>query len=110
MGCNCFNVANGVTVSDTNVTLTFISPVVLTDERPFCFRLATMIPEAGATLPVLVTVNGTAIPLLNKYGNPVVGADLRVRRLYKGYYGATTPHVIIHNLPLYLGCGCQRGL
>lgn len=101
MCCNKVRIANGVTVSDTAVVLTFADGATgVADTQAFTFRLCQGIPAAGAELPVQVTVNGTAVPLWNRYGNPVLGKDLRTRVNYCGFYGATTPHVISWTLPL----------
>lgn len=103
--CNNILCANSVSVTATNVVLDFTSAVTLTDEDRFNFRLCQNIPSTGATLPVLVTVNGSTIPLLNKYGNPIIGSELKTRRIYRGYYGANTPHVLIYNTPINC-CNC----
>ena len=105
MVCEFFHCANSVTVGADAVVIAFSQPVTATDKDRFCFKLCQSIPAAGSTLPVQVTVNGTNIPLWNKYGNPILGSQLRTRK-YCGYYGATTPHVILTNTPLT--CGCQR--
>lgn len=105
MNCMFFHCANNVTVSETNVVISFSEAVTASDKDNFCFRLCSNF-TGGATLPVQVLVNGTAIPLLNKYGNPVLGADLKQRVVYRGFYGASTPHVIINNLPMNVKCSC----
>lgn len=102
MNCDYFHCATGVTVGADAVVLTFSSPVSVTDKDRFCFKLCQAIPEAGSNLPVQVTVNGAPVPLWNKYGNPILGSQLRNRK-YIGYYGATTPHVILTNTPLTCG-------
>lgn len=91
-----------------SVNLTFDTTVTASDKNRFCIKVFTDIPAAGLTLPVNVTVNGALIPLLNKYGNPVLGADLSRCRVYKGYYGATTPHVILQNNPAHYYCNCAN--
>lgn len=99
--CKSIRIANSVTVSDTAVVLDFASGNTgIADTQPFNFRLCQSIPSTGDELPVQVTVNGTAVPLWNKYGNPVLGADLKTRVNYCAFYGATTPHVISWTLPL----------
>lgn len=105
--CPYIHCANQVTVGADAVVLDFTKPVNAINRDHVCFKLCQEIPAAGASLPVQVTVNGTAIPLWNKYGNPVLGSQL-TRRKYIGYYGSTTPHVIISNSPTY--CGCEKAI
>ena len=100
MTCNYFHCANSVTVGADAVVLAFSTTVSATDKDRFCFRLCDTIPAAGANLPVQVTVNGATIPLWNKYGNPILGSQLQRGKKYVGYYGATTPHVIVSNTPM----------
>ena len=109
MACRYFHVVSNVTVNaGTSVVLDFSIPATTTDKDRFCFKLVTPIPAEGATLPVLLTINGVATNALwNKYGNPVVGADLRTNRVYHGYYGATVPHVITRDLPMAYNCNCR---
>lgn len=98
--CKYLHCGNSITVGTTEVTIAFAdTPVNIADKTPFCFRICTAIPSSAASLPVVLTVNGVATALWDKYGNPVIGAQLRTKRLYKGYYGATTPHVIAYNFP-----------
>lgn len=105
MSCKYFHCTGNITVSTTNVVIDFPSPVTANNEDRFCFRLCSGF-SGGETLPVQVTVNGTAIPLLDRYGNPVLGAELKTRVNYRGFYGSSTPHVIIHNLPHIERCTC----
>lgn len=100
MACKYFHCVSTITVGAASVNLAFITSPSVVDTEKFCFQLKDSIPSAGAALPVTLSVNGAVVPLLNKYGNPVTGADLLKCRTYKGYYGATEPHVIIHNSPM----------
>lgn len=110
MCCKRIRFVNGVTVTDTNVVLTFEAEATgIADTQPLNFRLCQSVPADGAELPVQVTVNGTAVPLWNRYGNPVLGKELAARVNYLGAYGASTPHVISWTLPLPQR-GCQCGL
>lgn len=54
-----------------------------------------------------VTINGTNIPVYNKYSLPVTGSDLRTRRKYRGYYvvNGANSYLIVENLPMNV-CGC----
>lgn len=104
MNCKYFHCANSVTVGTNVVTLDFMSAATATDKDKFCFKLCQPVPATAAAYPVQVTVNGTAVPLWNKYGNPVLAGELTQYRLITGYYGATVPHVIATNLPCNCGC------
>lgn len=104
MNCVYFHCANSITVTETAVVLDFNSVATTVDKDRFCFKLADKIPAEGANLPVQVTVNGSTIPLWNKYGNPILGSQLTTGRKYNGYYGATTPHIIVYNTPLVCNC------
>lgn len=102
MACKYFHCVNTITVGTSAVALSFTSSPAAADTNRFCFRIQDMIPAAGDALPVTISVNGAAVPLLDKYGNPVTGSGLKKGIPYKGYYGASTPHVIVHNIPM--GC------
>ena len=103
MACNncChFHCGNSITVGETNITIAFAdSPTGIADTNRFCFRICSSIPASAASLPVVLTINGASVALWNRYGDPITGSGLKNRRLYKGYYGATTPHVIVFNTP-----------
>ena len=108
MKCTCFHLGSTVTVSATAVTIAFQDGATgIADTQRFCFRLCQSIPATASDLPVQLTVNGVAVPLWNRFGNPVLGSDLKTRVNYKGFYGASTPHVISYTLPLTReGCSC----
>lgn len=103
MNCRYFHCANSVTVGTDVITLNFENGATASDQTRFCFKLCQTIPDTAMTFPVQLTVNGTAIPLWNKYGNPVVASDLVPYKLINGYYGATDAHVIATNIP----CNCR---
>jgi len=56
-----------------------------------------------------LTVGTGTVALWDKYGNPATVSELAKCKLYKGYYGATTPHVI-SKLPITYNCGCNNVL
>lgn len=62
--------------------------------------------SGGELLPVQLTVNGTAIPLWDRYGNPVLGNQIKTRCVYRGFYGDSSPHIIVYNLPYKEKCKC----
>lgn len=93
----------------TNLVLTFSDNPTATNQERFCFRIAQAIPTAGLSLPVQITVNGAAVPLLDRYGNTALGASLVQNHLYKGYYGTSTAHVLTTSLPVKIcnRCNCS---
>lgn len=69
------------------------------------------IPSGSANLPVEIVVNGTNTPLLNRYGDNMLGGELKAttsgtyfcpRFNYLTYVGLvdTDYHFITHNFPL----------
>lgn len=119
MVCNyCHNFHKTATIAanegGTELVITFAdTPTTVTNENHFCFIVCQNIPEASKQLPVSVTVDGVAVPLLDRYGNLVPGCGLQKGRIYKGYYGTTgigstaeapVPHVLSYSLPT----GCVR--
>lgn len=103
MSCRYFHCVTTVTVA-TNLELSFTNSPVVTDRERFCFRLRDDIPVTGNALPVTISVNGVQVPVWNKYGNPMLGAELKRCKVFKGWYGATVPHVIVENDPVNGGC------
>lgn len=111
--CQFLHKSSNIEISEGNLIITFAdNPTGVIDKQRFCFRLLQNIPSGAETLPVQVIVNGVAMPLWNKYGDLVYGADLLTcmdcsgtiisnkRYVYKGYYGtATANHVILNNFP-----------
>ena len=104
MSCKNFYRVTSVAVGTTAVTIGFNSTVTLENTQRFCFKVCTKIPAGGENLPVVMTANGQTVALWNKYGNPMIGAELRNCKCYCGYYGSTTPHVIATNEPRCIGC------
>ena len=121
--CPYFHYVSIAVVSSGELVLTFSdSPTGLVDKSRFCFRFSQNIslPSGYASLPVYATVNGTTVPLWNKYGDILTGADLVTtssalyfcpRYTYHGYFGsqtsasvgdapgATTYHISVNNSP-----------
>lgn len=93
-----------------NIVLQFPVKVTAVDKDKFCLKLSITLPSSVSNYPVLVTVNGTNIPVLNKYGNPLTAGTLRRCRVYKGFYGASTPHIIFNSVPLTCNAGCGNVL
>lgn len=54
----------------------------------------------GEPLPFNITINGTTIPVYNRYSLPVYSNRLRCRKKYIGaYVDETSPYVILWNTP-----------
>lgn len=113
MNCNrCANLVGvAASVSGTNLLLTPGSALSVENEGRVCFVLTGSVPSAGATLPVVMLVNGVQVPVYDKYGNILYGANLRSRAVIKAYYGTNgsggTAHLQLVNFP-YFRCGCMR--
>lgn len=101
MACKYYHETSTVAVDSgaTNLVMTFSDAPTVANRDKFCFRILQSIPTAGAALPVQVTVNGAAVPLLDRYGNTVLGAQLTKCKLYKGHYGSSSGHVLTTSLP-----------
>ena len=112
MSCKYFHVSNAYTVndSDSQIVLGFPSTVTVTDKTRFCLKLVFDPSVLNQTYTVLATVNGANVPLWDKYGNPVTVAELSKGKVYRGYYGDTTPHIIFNELPRTYNCGCNNVL
>lgn len=67
----------------------------------FCLVL-TICPNAvitGAAVDYTITINGAAVPVWDKWGNPITTDRLNTRTLYKGrYIEGTTPHLTLINV------------
>lgn len=100
MSCKYFHPVNTITVA-TNLELSFTTSPTVRNETRFCFKIFDDVPATGSALPVTISVNGVQVPVWNKYGNPMLGADLNKCKVYKGWYTSTAPaHVIVSNEPM----------
>lgn len=110
MTCNCNScgtcrgnrfVHRVVTVTDgATVALTTTNSDNINDKDPYKFFANAGIINNLPDTPVAVTVevNGTQVPLWNKYGEQILSSA--IPREAFGYYSATpTPHVILINTP-----------
>lgn len=103
MTCNCCNALHKTTALSTAGLLTVTNPNNVGNFDPFCLVL-TICPNSVITgIPVAytVTVNGTAIPIVDIWGYPVMTDRLRTRRVYKGRYivNSTGAHITLMNVP-----------
>lgn len=111
MSCKCLHISPSYTVNDssTQVVFGFPSSVTVTDKARFCWKITSSLPTQ-TDYNVYVTVNGTNVPVWNKYGNPMTVAELVRNKVYRGYFGSETEHILISNSPITYNCGCNNVL
>jgi hypothetical protein len=107
MNCICspsFHKSTALTNSGTEVNITVTNSTNISSLD--CFELVLCnCPDSvvtGAPLPYTVTVNGTAVALLNKYSLPIYTNRLKLRKRYYGAYVESTTgsgYVILWNTP-----------
>ena len=111
MACNCNNhnhCLETATSNGTNVILTVSNSNNISSLDCFNFSTGCKCVSdvvTGAPLPVQITVNGTAVSLLNKYSLPILSN--RVPRRSRGAYVVPTtgdPYVILFDTPC---CKCN---
>lgn len=99
-----------INVGETTVSLVLSGNATTENGSKLVFRFCEGIefPKANYNTPVSILVNNVAYPLWNRYGNPMVVGDLRKsvcsnsfcpRVNYLSYFGESTPHFIVHNMP-----------
>lgn len=102
--CSFDHYLEAVTATAATVDLTVSDSTNISSLEPFniitgCRRISEVV--TGAPLPVQVTVNGTAVALLNRYSLPILSN--RVPKRSKGTYvvptGGGSPYVILHTTP-----------
>lgn len=103
MTCNCCQYLHKTTALSTAGLLTVTNPNNVGNFDPFCLVL-TICPNSvitGSPVAYTVTVNGTAIPVVDMWGYPVMTDRLRTRKLYKGRYIVTNDeaHITLTNVP-----------
>lgn len=102
MTCNC-NLHKATNLTTAGV-LTVTNSNNIANLMPFdlvlCLNPNNVI--TGAPVNYTITVNGVAIPLLNRVGLPISTDHLMPRKRYHGYYIVPTtggPYVILANTP-----------
>ena len=102
MTCNC-NLHRATNLTSTGV-LTVTNSNNIANLMPFdlvlCLNPNNVI--TGAPVNYTITVNGVAVPLLNRVALPISTDHLMPRKRYHGYYIIPTsgdPHVILVNTP-----------
>ena len=99
MTCNCSHLHKTTALSTAGL-LTVTNPNNVGNFDPFCLIL-TICPNSvitGAAVDYTVTVNGTAVPIWDRWGYPITTDRLSTRTLYKGrYIESETPHITLIN-------------
>lgn len=102
MTCNCCQYLHKTTALSTAGLLTVTNPNNIGNFDEFCLLL-TICPNSvitGVPVAYTITVNGTAVPVWDIWGIPVMTDRLRTRKVYKGRYITTgTPHITLTNVP-----------
>lgn len=103
MNCNCCQYLHKTTALSTAGLLTVTNPNNVGNFDPFCLVL-TICPNSvitGTPVAYTVTVNGTAIPVVDMWGYPVMTDRLRTRKVYRGRYIVTSAgaHITLTNVP-----------
>lgn len=98
MTCNC-NIHKTTALSTAGL-LTVTNPNNVGNFD--CFKLIlTICPNSvitGAAVPYTVTINGTAVPIVDRWGYPITSDRLFTRVCYVGrYIENDTPHVTLMN-------------
>jgi len=102
MNCNCCANLHKTTGLSAAGLLTVTNPNNVGNFDKFCLVL-TICPDSvitGVPVAYTVTINGTAVPVIDKWGYPITSDRLRTRTLYKGRYVtvAGESHVTLLNV------------
>ena len=102
MTCNCCQYLHKTTALTDGGVLTVTNPNNVGNFETFCLVL-TICPDSvitGVPVAYTVTVNGTAIPIVDIWGYPVMTDRLRTRKVYKGRYIVTSTgsHITLTNV------------
>lgn len=98
--CNC-PYKHTTTALSTAGLLTVTNATNIGNFDPFCLILTICPDSVITTAPVAytVTINGAAIPILDRWGYPITTDVLCARKCYKGrYIESATPHVTLMNV------------
>lgn len=88
MNCNCCNYLHKTTALSTAGLLTVTNPNNVGNFDTFCLLL-TICPNSVITATpakYTITINGTNVPIVDKWGYPVMTDRLRTRKVYEGKY------------------------
>ena len=100
MNCNCCPYKHVTTALSATGLLTVTNADNVGNFEKFCLVL-TINPDTvitGAPVDYTVTVNGTAVPILDRWGYPITTDRLCTRKCYVGrYIESATPHITLMN-------------
>lgn len=115
MGCKNLHIVTNYTVPQTGtiLALSFSNAVTsVSDKQRFCIKVCTSIPSIYDTYNATVDINGTAVPLWDKYGDLLTISELKKCKVMKGYVGLVglVNHIILTDIPVTCNCGCPSAL
>lgn len=107
MSCSNVHKITAITASDTDVNITVLNSTDIGNLEPFAIRTCGCVNYTPPTspLPVTITVNGTNVPLLNKYSIQILSNHIPAYA-YGAYVvpEAGDPYVILFSTPR---CRCN---
>lgn len=99
MSCNCFSIHTSTALTTAGL-LTVTNPNNIGDFDKFTLVL-TINPDSvitGEAVPYTITINGTAVPIVDRWGYPITTDRLCTRKGYVGrYIESDTPHLTLMN-------------
>lgn len=103
MSCvNCNKCHRVATIDITGIITLVNEPTDLRNEDRFCFFIprSLSIPDIASDTPVTISINGAAVEVRDRFGNPMTIDNIRGGLFYSGYYGTEgIPHVQVVNTP-----------
>ena len=103
MSCVNCNKCHRVATIDISGIITLVNePTDLRNEDRFCFFIprSLSIPDIASDTPVTISINGAAVEVRDRFGNPMTINDIRGGLFYNGYYGTEgVAHVQVVNIP-----------
>lgn len=103
MMCNCCPYMHKTTAISTAGLLTVTNPnnVGNFDRFCLCFTISPSSVITTAPVALTVTLNGTAVPIIDEWGYPVMSDKVTMRKKYVGRYITvdTASHVTLENVP-----------
>ena len=99
MSCNNMHKVCNIEVDGDNIVLTASNTNGVSNKDEFCLLFTQCLANLNGNMQI--KVNGTAVPLYNKYSIQSTVNDFKWRRVYRGYYvnENDTPYVILINAP-----------
>lgn len=102
--CETFHKSTTLTVIGGNLVMTVTNSTNISNlddfELVMCQKPSNVVTTAP--IPMQITINGTAVALLNKYSLPIYSNRLNPRKKYYGAYvvpATGSPFVILFNTP-----------